>query len=391
MIVKNEEKNVSQCLNSVKDFVEEMIILDTGSTDSTVEIAKQLGAKVYNYQWQNDFAAARNEALKYVNGEWVLILDGDEELIPEIIPEIKELISNENNLVINLLREEVGSNAAPFSLISRLFRNHSQLKFSRPYHELIDDSVTELLTKENHWKIVSLPKIAIKHYGYQPDVITAKNKVLMAKKTMESYLKKEPNDVYIGNKLGALYLQINEDKKGLKLLKTALKSNLANAEILVELYYHLANYFAKQKQFDNAIKNYQKAISQPVLEELKLSSYNNLATVYQHIKDWENAIKYYEIIIKINPTFALAYYNLGKTYKEMGIFLKAIDSYQKAIKFAPEYPWSYQNLAVLLFKKGKIEESIKLFKQAINLHHKQNPSEALRLKQELQAMGIIIN
>ena len=132
MIVKNEEASLPQTLNSVKAIVDEMIVLDTGSTDGTVEVAKALGAEVYHFGWCNDFAVARNEALKYVRGKWVLVLDADEVLTPEIVPQIEEAIKNERYLVINLIRYEVGATQCPYSLVSRLFRNHPEVNFSRP-------------------------------------------------------------------------------------------------------------------------------------------------------------------------------------------------------------------------------------------------------------------
>ena len=120
-IVKNEAKSLPQCLESVKDVVDEMIVLDTGSTDNTVEIARELGAEVYHFQWCNDFAIARNEALDRVRGEWVLVLDADEILTPEIVPNIQQAIQDKNNLAINLVRQEIGAAQSPYSLVSRSF------------------------------------------------------------------------------------------------------------------------------------------------------------------------------------------------------------------------------------------------------------------------------
>ena len=80
MIVKNEEENLPNALNSVKDVVDEIIIVDTGSTDNTIEIAKSFGAKVYYYEWNDDFASARNEALKHATCEWILSMDADDEM-----------------------------------------------------------------------------------------------------------------------------------------------------------------------------------------------------------------------------------------------------------------------------------------------------------------------
>ncbi|HYF75279.1 MAG TPA: glycosyltransferase family 2 protein, partial [Candidatus Nitrosocosmicus sp.] len=80
MIVKNEEKFLENCLKSVKDFVDEMIVVDTGSADRTVEIAKSHNARVFYFEWINDFAAARNYALDQATGEYVLVMDADEYL-----------------------------------------------------------------------------------------------------------------------------------------------------------------------------------------------------------------------------------------------------------------------------------------------------------------------
>jgi tetratricopeptide (TPR) repeat protein len=389
-IVKNEAATLPQCLNSVKNLVGEMVVLDTGSTDATVKLAEELGAKVYHYQWHDDFAAARNQALEYVTGEWVLVLDADEVLVAEVIPHIQQAIQGENNLVVNLLRHEIGAASSPYSQVSRLFRNHPQVKFSRPYHALIDDTVAQLLKQEPHWHIVSLPQIAIEHYGYQPEAMASKDKTKRAQKAMEAYWREHPQDAYVCSKLGALYLQLGQAKEGIKLLKQGLKSNQADGPLLFELHYHLANALVKAEKVEAAVKHYQKAIAQPILEKLKLGAYHNLASLCQSLGDFQNAIKIYETTLKIDPNFALAYYNLGLTYKAMGRSFQAINAYQQAIKINPEYPWTYQNLGVLLLKIGQIEESAAAFKQAIALHQKQNPSEAARLKEELQGMGITI-
>ena len=80
MIVKNEEKFLAQCLNSIKDAVDEIIIVDTGSTDKTVEIAQSFGAKVYHHPWRNSFSEARNHSLSYATCDWILQIDADEAL-----------------------------------------------------------------------------------------------------------------------------------------------------------------------------------------------------------------------------------------------------------------------------------------------------------------------
>ncbi|NTW21426.1 MAG: glycosyltransferase family 2 protein, partial [Nostocales cyanobacterium W4_Combined_metabat2_030] len=222
MIVKNEETTLPKCLGSVKNFVDEIVVLDTGSTDKTPEIARQFGAKVNYFTWNNNFSTARNQALKYVTGDWILVLDADETLTPEIIPLLKSVINKEEYLVINLVRQEVGSTQSPYSLVSRLFRNHPDIYFDRPYHALIDDSVTTILTKETNWQIGYLPGVAILHTGYQKNVINEQNKYSKAAAAMEEFFLTHPHDAYVCSKLGALYVQMGKIDAGMELLNRGL-------------------------------------------------------------------------------------------------------------------------------------------------------------------------
>lgn len=391
MIVKNEEASLPRCLNSVKNVVEEMILLDTGSNDQTVQIAQELGAKVYHFQWCNDFALARNEALQYVQGEWVLVLDADEVLTAAIVPQIQEAIANPHNLVVNLVRQEVGATQSPYSLISRLFRHHPQVRFSRPYHAIIDDSVTQLIATESHWRIVSLAPTAIKHYGYQPGTIAAKDKSNRARKAMEAYLANHPNDPYVCSKLGALYASDGNLETGLELLERGLQSPNIEPLLLFELHYHLGNVYTRRHHPNQAVIHYQKAIEQPILPQLKLGVYNNFGILLKAVGQLNLAKKSYEQALKIDPNFVIGHYNLGMTLKAMGLFGEAINAYQQAVKLAPEYPWAHQNLGVILLKIGKVESSLPHFRRAITLHESQNPQEAQRLRQGLQEMGFHVS
>ena len=217
------------------------------------------------------------------------LLDADEVLVPEVIPHIQQAIKQEDNLVVNLLRHEIGASSSPYSQVSRLFRNHRQVRFSRPYHAIIDDTVTQLLKQEPHWQMVSLPQIGIEHYGYQPEMLLAKDKTNRAQKAMEAYWRHHPQDAYVCSKLGALYVQIGQVKQGIKLFKQGLKSNQADAPLLFELHYHLANALVKTEKLDAAVKHYQKAIAQPILDKLKLGAYHNLASLCQSLGDFQNA------------------------------------------------------------------------------------------------------
>ena len=417
MIVKNEETSLPKCLGSVNNFVDEIIVIDTGSTDKTPQIAQQFGAKVYYFPWNNNFSSARNEALKYVTGDWILVLDADETLTDEIIPLLKTVISKEEYLVINLVRQEVGSTQSPYSLVSRLFRYHPNISFDRPYHALIDDSVTAILTQEPHWQIGYLPGVAILHTGYQKAVINEQNKYAKAAAAMEEFFASHPNDAYVCSKLGALYMQmgkidagmellnrglnqlignqVNEEKKTLSKFKHSQSQKFAvdfdediNYDILYELHYHLGIAYTNLQNLSPAISHYQAAVKLPIYPLLKLGGYNNLGNLLKNVGDLPEAKIAYETAIKIDPNFVTGYYNLGMVCKAMGLFREAIDAYNNAINLNPDYAEAYQNLGVVLLKIGDVQGSLEAFEYAISLHELNNPEEAQRLHQGLKEMGL---
>ncbi|MGK7922121.1 MAG: glycosyltransferase [Trichodesmium sp.] len=390
IIVKNEEKNLPRCLASVKNVVDEIVVLDTGSTDRTTEIAKEFGAKVHYFEWCNDFAAARNESLKYVTGDWILVLDADEYLSPKIARHIREAIKNESYILINLLREEIGATQSPYSLVSRLFRNHPEIKFSRPYHAIVDDSITEILAKESHWQIASLPEIAVLHEGYQKGEITSKNKLERAKAAMESFFNNHPNDAYVCSKLGALYIEIDEREKGMELLLRSLQDPEVDKTILYELHYHLGIAYRQKQENKMAKSHYQIATELNILPKIKLGAYNNLGSILKEEGNLQEAKINYEIALQIDPNFAVAHYNRGMVLKEMGWFTEAIAAYEKAIEIDSNYAEAYQNLGVVLLKVGQVPESLEAFRKAISLHEQYNPLEARRIREVLQSMGFIL-
>ncbi|MEG4962074.1 MULTISPECIES: tetratricopeptide repeat protein [unclassified Microcoleus] len=389
MIVKNEEATLSRTLDSVKGVVDEMVVVDTGSGDRTREIAREFGARVYDFEWCDDFAAARNECLKHAQGDWILVLDADEVLVPEIVPPIKQGIQSDRLLLINLIRQEIGASQSPYSLVSRLFRNRPDIRFSRPYHAMVDDSVAEILHREPNWKIASLPDVAIWHSGYQKDAIAAKSKFQKAQAAMERYIAYYPNDAYACSKLGALYVETGQIGRGIDLLTRGLTAAAIDDSILYELNYHLGIAYRQQQQFVKAKEHYQAAINTDVMPALKLGAYNNLGNLLKDEGDLKSAEKAYKAALKIDPSFATGHYNLGLTLKAAGNLADAIAYYRQAIKIDPEHAEAHQNLAVALLKIGKMPESLAEFKRAIALHEQRRPFEAERLRRGLQEMGLI--
>ena len=158
MIVKDEEKFLPTCLESVKDHVDEIIIVDTGSTDRTVEVATKYNAKIYYHPWENSFSKARNYSLNYATCDWVLILDADEELEKEDACKLREVIKDNEVNVINLpvFYKPKGGKNLSVSSSERIFKNYQGIHYEGIVHnKLIYIQVSE----EN-------VDIRLYHYGY---------------------------------------------------------------------------------------------------------------------------------------------------------------------------------------------------------------------------------
>lgn len=410
MIVKDEAANLPQCLASVKGLADEIVVIDTGSSDDTPTIAEKAGAKVNFLIWGDDFAIARNTSLDHATQDWLLVLDADETLTPagrRLIESIKQdkplgQVNPADLLLVTMLRREVGANQSPYTRVSRLFRNLPALKFVRPYHESIDESVEALMAAEAHWQIAQFGDIAIDHTGYRADEVVAKDKFKRAQRIMTSHLAKHPQDAYMANKLGALYTQSNEWAKALEILQTALRSANFDPMTEYELYYHLGithRHLAPNgpspvdaalaaNWLETAEVNYRKALAVPIAEKLKLGAYLNLGALLKLKGDLAGAQAQYEAAARIDPTQPMTYLNLGVVHRARGYLEPASRAYEYAILLDPNYGAAYQNLAVVLFKLGKLPESKRAFESAITLVKNSDPVESDRLRRGMKKLGL---
>ncbi len=129
MIVKDEGPNLASCLDSVRGLANELIVVDTGSSDGTAEIAARHGAEVVPFDFSRvDFAAARNCALGRATGRWILALDADEMLDPAGVPLIEELVTRDENAGYFLERHNrwAGSDKTTRDYVVRLFPNRPE-------------------------------------------------------------------------------------------------------------------------------------------------------------------------------------------------------------------------------------------------------------------------
>ena len=307
MITKNEEKYLGQCLNSVNDLVDEIVIVDTGSTDKTKEIAKKFNAKIYDFKWIDNFSAARNESLKHATRDWILVFDADEVVEKHDLIKMKDAIENANNFAgfsleqrsyLNNYFEGAAENDSDFELVKnyrfylphnlvRLFKNNQGLHFKHKVHELVEDSITE----QN--LIYKRLDVVLHHFG------SLKDEKLIIEKT-EQYS---------------------------RIILEQLKENP-----------------------DSARYNYQAA------------------RMYLGTKDFANALKFFKITAKLNTKYKLVFSEIAKVYLQMNDKNKAIEYFKKSMKHNPENPSPANNLAVVHMSLGKFQKAREILEEQLKKH-----------------------
>jgi tetratricopeptide (TPR) repeat protein len=164
MIVRDEAAHLPDCLESIRGVVDEIVIVDTGSTDETVSIARSFGARVHVREWDGDFAAARNAGLDLTTGRWILYIDADERLRP-IEPELVRSTLEQATEVALRLRLKPFVGATPYWEY-RLWRSHPRIRFKGVMHEKVTPAISALVAEG---MIVSESPLFLDHIGYDGD------------------------------------------------------------------------------------------------------------------------------------------------------------------------------------------------------------------------------
>ncbi|MBT6467264.1 MAG: glycosyltransferase, partial [Kordiimonadaceae bacterium] len=193
LITKDEQVNIERCLKSLNKVKnKQIIIVDTGSSDNTIKIAKTFGAEIYHHEWNNDFSEARNQSLEYARGDWVMFLDADEELTSDAVQTLKEDMTKPNILGYRLPLENVGSPLHGCNYVPRLVRNAPGLYFIGKIHETIHASVLVVMKQWNMDQVIGKTKIL--HHGYKPEELEKKNKVKRNLALYEEALEELPDE-----------------------------------------------------------------------------------------------------------------------------------------------------------------------------------------------------
>jgi hypothetical protein len=202
LIVKNEEAHLGSCLTSLGGCCDQVVVVDTGSSDSSASIADAAGAEVYSFSWIDDFSAARNFSLDKARGEWVMTLDADEELC-EPADRWRTAIDHSSADAIRVQRHNllpVGDLAEfePEPMV-RLFRNRPGIRYEGAIHEQILPALERVAAV-----VEDRPDLVLRHHGYlQSDAQGTDSRAARNRRILETVLAREPRDPYLHYQMGA--------------------------------------------------------------------------------------------------------------------------------------------------------------------------------------------
>jgi glycosyltransferase involved in cell wall biosynthesis len=220
MIVRDEEQYLAGCLESAADLVDEIIIVDTGSTDSTREIARRFGARVFDFQWADHFGAARNESLRHATGDWIFWLDADERIDRPNRTRLQQLFVSlgRKNQAFGMKLIHL---PAPGKVLSRtirnvrLFRNHPKIRWQNRIHEDITPALRVRRAR------VVWTDIAIYHAGYQDPIARARKNERDLRLLLMDY-EEDPDKPSTIINLCGIYLTMGRAADALPLLQRGL-------------------------------------------------------------------------------------------------------------------------------------------------------------------------
>ena len=395
MIVKNEEAFLSQCLDSIKDFIDEIIIVDTGSTDRTVEIAESYGSRIFHHPWQDSFSEARNHYLKYATGEWIFQIDADEELVQEDIPALLDAVQNEelDAIMVQIVsRLKKGKSKAVHS-VERIFRNNGLIHYEGRVHN-------RLVSIKN----AKVYPIRFIHYGYDQDQTQSKKKFDRTVSLLKMDLEDDSDNPITYHYLSCSYLGQRMYQQSLDMSLTAIRLAEAKKDpnmIYLWSHYNAAMSYYRLKELSNAKETSMSALKK---YPKHIDSHYVLSLIYFDKKQWSCVVDHgneYVRLIKLLKTSPEAFDNLvtcsvnekwninvliGIAYFELDQFDRSEKAFKSAVSSAPEPFVALRAIGIFFYNKKFMDKALEYFDKAYD----ENPDDSTvnSLIEQIKAAGI---
>ncbi len=326
MIAKNEEKHIGRCLNAFKPLIDcglaEVIVVDTGSEDRTVEIARQYTSRVYYHEWNNDFAEARNYSIAMAKGEYLFIVDADEELDSKAQDKLKEIFEKEENKLYSTFsfkeKNYIDEEYKQYSMFTRffMFKHDEDFCYLGSVHEQPN-------FKEN---VKNLDEIIL-HYGYIMDDAIRERKFLRNLTMLRKELVSNQDNLYYRYQIITTYL-MHDDKK----------EALMHAEILLN------------------------KISQLSYSRHFLSYYSSIVMTYNVSGMHEEAIRICDLALRKQEDFIDLIYYKAEAFFIMEKYVEALKSVKEYLMLLDEFHRHeiYNNVEFLFCTLGLKEKAINI-------------------------------
>lgn len=332
-IVKNEEKVLSRSLESVREIADEIIVVDTGSEDRTIEIAQEFGAKIFSSPWNSDFSTPRNLAIDHASGDWIVFLDADEFFTDETRLNITRAIEyaiedRVDALLISLVNIDVDKNNEVMDrfFALRIFKRDRNIRFFGRIHE-------QLKYRNKKDSPVSAIKIApelltILHTGYSQKINRAK-----AERNLQLLI----NELRESDSPESLFPYITETYAGLGDYETAARFGLID------------------------IANGRN------MTTVGSKSYRVLMRIFFETNHWVERYAVTKLAVRDFPEIPEFYAELGESYVQLGQIEKAIETLKKSLKVWEKYdPNKYTEQSAFSDEAAKIvRDRIKFLKSKL--------------------------
>ena len=342
MIVKNEERVLGDCLKSAQPFFNQMVVVDTGSTDRTKEIAKEAGAEVYDFPWTDSFSDARNESLKHATGKWVFWMDADDTLPFKCGEEIQANAINSPDdvtaFVVPVQFVDEGPAAGTRVDHVKLFRSDPRVRFEFRIHEQNLASLREIAGQ------ISRSNAVVMHSGYDTSIEGQARKRERDEKLLKLDLAEHPNHPFVLFNLGMTAHFTEQHKEAVSWLQQSIQASTPGESHIRKAYALLA---ASQKRLglngealSTVMKGLQEVGEDPELRfhaGLLLTDMNRLQEAREQYEAVQDNIGDHFSSIDMSILTFKRYHNLGSVFMLMNDYQGAKKWWHKALECAPAF------------------------------------------------------
>ncbi|MFN8008433.1 MAG: tetratricopeptide repeat protein [Terriglobia bacterium] len=364
MIVRNEERHIGQCLASVKDFVDEIVIVDTGCKDQTMTVAKDFGANTFRFPWTGDFSEARNFSISMATGDWILVLDADEQLAERDARQMRSWIHSKNahglllsqrtylwdaNYVCAIPNPRDYEEGRDFTncievFVIRLFRNCPQIRYQGRVHELVEPAFLShsLPFEKTPW--------VIHHYGkvVDADRLAHKKQLYLDLGKLKAF--EEPGNPMAQFEIGVQLYEVGKFEESIPYFDSAYQLDKTfNLSLL-----YAAKAWHLLGETDRAGEYYQQCLTLAPNNERVLFEYANFQRDRGHLK---KALKFYEKAISLAPHSALSVFNMGGVRLRLGQIDQGFNLLRKALRLNPDNESFHENFGKLALQGYDLEHA----------------------------------